>query len=186
MKRSIAPLAVLACVAAAFVAGSVLRADAATDADLRIATVDLDRALNESERGKVALTEIKRKIEAVGREAEKRMKRIQELKDEVQEQRLVLSPDALAEREQELKDLVKDFSRFKQDKQEELRRDESGVVKELELEIREVVREVAKERGFTLVLARTDLYPLYADESVDLTSDIIDAYNAKSAQGGNP
>ncbi|MCA9771974.1 MAG: OmpH family outer membrane protein [Myxococcales bacterium] len=176
MRQVIALALVLAAVVAA-----APRAWAAEDRPLKLGIADLDRALNESRKGKAALAEITKKFEGIARQVEERKRQLRELQDEIEAQFMALSEQARNDRMQDYKDKAKDFERFKQDQQEELRRQKFEASKKIELEIREIVQKIGREKGYTLVLERTEFYPLYADGAIDLTDEVIVAYDRASA-----
>lgn len=179
MKR-IKGVAVLLVLAAAMSAG----ASQARAAEIKIGSVDLDRALNESEKGRAALAKITKKFEAVARQVDEKKNEIKKLQDDLEAQAAALSDEARAERIQDYKDKTKEFDRFRQDKQEELKREKFEASKKIELEIRQVVQRLGKQQGYTIVLEKTEFYPLYVDAAVDLTSEVIAAYNAEAGGAG--
>ena len=103
----------IAMVVAVLAAATVARADA------KIAVVDVQRVIDDSEKGKQARELLKQKFEQEKAALEKEGKEISVLKEDLDKQAPVLTPEKREEREQDLRQRIKDFNRLKKDKQDE-------------------------------------------------------------------
>jgi outer membrane protein len=146
-------------------------------ADIRIAYVDMQKALTDSKRGQSAQQEYEKEVRGAQIELDKKKAEFERLQNDFAKRRDSLSPEARVERGEELLSLEKDLKRSFEDSQGALRRKNAALVGKLVDEIREVVDVVGKEQGFTLILEKGGQSVLYADTSIDITNDVISAFD---------
>jgi len=153
-------------------------------AETKIGVVDVQRVIDDSEKGQQARELLKQKFEQEKTSLEKEGKEIALLKEDFDKQSAVLTPEKRADREQELRQRIKDFNRLKKDKQDSFNAQQMEVLRQVMAKVMEVVQTVAKENGYTAVLDATNGPVLYAGEGVDITDLIIQRFN--QASGGKP
>ncbi|HKL26604.1 MAG TPA: OmpH family outer membrane protein [Desulfuromonadales bacterium] len=143
----------------------------------KIGYVDLQKALNMSEAGKAAKEEIKAKVESYDAEVKAKQEQLKKLKADLEKQAVLLSEDARSAKEREYQQKLKDYQRFTKDIQEELQQEDADFTRAIIEDLLKVVQELGKQQGYTVILERTESAMLYGDESVDLTDDLIKAFN---------
>jgi outer membrane protein len=153
-------------------------------AETKIGVVDVQRVIDDSEKGQQARELLKQKFEQEKTALEKEGKEIALLKEDFDKQSAVLTPEKRADREQELRQRIKDFNRLKKDKQDSFNAQQMEVLRQVMAKVMEVVQTVAKENGYTAVFDATNGPVLYAGEGVDITDLIIQRFN--QASGGKP
>lgn len=145
----------------------------------KIGYVDLQKALNMSEAGQAAKEEIKKKVESYDAEVKAKQEELKKLKADLEKQAMLLSEDARSTKEREYQQKVKDYQRFTKDIQEELQQEDADYTRQIIEELLKVVQELGKKQGYTVILEKTESAMLYGDESVDLTDELIKAFNQK-------
>jgi outer membrane protein len=148
-------------------------------AEAKIGYVDLQRALNQSDAGQAAKQQIGKTVEEYEGRVEQRQRELQKLKEELEKQALVLADEARAARERDYQQKVRDYQRFTQDIQEELQRKDAQFTQRILRDLIQVIDEVGKKEGYTLVLEKTESSILYASEKIDMTDQVIKAYNER-------
>ncbi len=148
-------------------------------AEIKIGIVDLQKALNESEAGKQAKKDLEEIIKAKQKLIDQKGKEIEKLKEEIDKQASVLSEKALRQKQDELDRKMRDYKRFVQDAQDEVKRKEAQLTEEILKELRKVIDEIGKKENFTLILEKVEGVVLYTDETVDITQKVIETYNKK-------
>ncbi len=143
----------------------------------KIGYVDLQKALNLSAAGKDAKEKIAKKVQEYKGTVEARQKELKNLKDELDKQAMVLSEDAHSAKEREYQQKVKDYQRFTKDIQEELQQKDNDYTKQIIEELFKVVKEIGQKEGYTLVLEQNEGSIIYADDKIDLTDQVIKAYD---------
>ena len=154
-------------------------------AETKIGVVDVQRVIDDSQKGQQARELLKQKFEQEKAALEKEGKEIELLKEDFDKQSAVLTPEKRADRERELRQRIKDFNRMKKDKQDAFNAQQMEVLRQVMAKVMEVVQAVAKEGGYTAVLDSTNGPVLYTADGVDITDLIIQRFN-QSAGGKKP
>ena len=150
--------------------------------EVKIGVVDLMRALNESDAGKKAKTDLEGLIKGKQVQLDVKGKEIEKLKGEVEKQSSVLSAEARKSREEELERMLRDYQRLVSDSQAEVKKKESEVTGGIIREIRAVVDKIGEEGGYTLVIENAEGIILYSKKDLDLTDSVIKRYNESKAK----
>ncbi len=153
------------------------------DSDVKIAIVDLRKALNESEAGLKAKASLEEMIKQKQKAIDEKGKEIEALKEEIEKKSSVLSEEALRSKQDELDRKMREYKRFVQDAQEEVKKKENQLTAEILKELREIINEIGKEEGYSVILEKAEGVVLYYNEAVDITQKVIDRYNKKFRQG---
>jgi len=144
-----------------------------------VAYIDLQKALNLSEAGVTAKNDIGeqvKKYEAIGKE---KQDALLAMKQDIEKQAVLLSEDAKAQKTREYQQQMKELERFTKDIQEELQQKDADFTKQILSEIFEVIDAIGAEGDYDVILEKTESSLLYASDRIDLTQQVIDAYNAK-------
>lgn len=158
-------------------------APAAGQAAVKLAVIDVERILLESERGKAALGEIDALRKAKQQEGEGMQKEIADLQTRLNEGRLSLAEDKIAELTKQLEDKVIAARRFQDDASRELTKKRDQVLDQIEQSVFPVINQIGKEGGYTLIFNKYNSGLVYADEAVDITARVIERYNQASPAG---
>lgn len=144
---------------------------------LSIAVIDVQRVVTESDPGKQALQKLKLLQDAKIDEGRALQQNLSSLQEQMSKQRFTLSEERLADLSKQMEDGQILLQRFQDDAERELdeaRRRELGG---LEGRIIPVINEIGAERGFTLIFNKFQSGLVYADETVDITDDVIRRFN---------
>lgn len=149
------------------------------DSGLKIGVVDLDQAVSSTDEGKQARDEFDRKK----REAEAKLaplhERAQELLKEYESKRFVLSDDALFQKQLDLAELRNQIENKRREIQGQLEVDRERLVGPLRAKLAEIVEEIGREEGFSVILLRAAPGVMYTRESLDITDLVIKNFNKK-------
>ena len=152
----------------------------AQDEPVKIGIVDIDQAISSTDEGKAAREELARKQ----REAQSRLQplldRYKEAEGDLKAKKFVLSDDALYQRQLDLVELRNSIqSKIKElDGQWEI--DRKRLHGPLIAKLGEIIVDLGKQQGFTLIMRRQTPGVLYAREALDVTDQVIERYNKKS------
>lgn len=148
--------------------------------DFKVGFVDLQKALALSKAGKSAKKVYEIEVKDAQKDLDKKKEAFQKRRTAFEKQRETLNEIALGEKREELIGLEKDLKRSFQDSEAMLRRRNTQIVGELLGKIRKIVDTVGKDKGFTVILEKSSDAVLYADSEIDLTTEVVEAFNAKS------
>ncbi len=165
-------------VSIAVLTGGVFSRAHAADA-LKVGIVDLLKSLNESEKGKKAKAELESLIKSKQSVIDEKGKSIEKLKADMEKQASIISPEAKKTKDEEMERLVRDYQRTVTDSQAEVKKKEGELTGGILKEIRDVIQQLAREDGYTLVLEKAEGLILYSDKSLEITEKVVKRYNEK-------
>jgi outer membrane protein len=148
-------------------------------AEVKIGYVDLQKALNLSKAGVAAKQEIGNQLKKFEVEFKTMQEDLQKLKGELEKQAVLLSDSAKAEKEREYQKNLKELQRFNKDVRDEMQQKDAEATKKILNELFAILQKLGKDGGYTMVIEKNEGAVIYADESVDLTDELIKAYDAQ-------
>jgi outer membrane protein len=155
-----------------------LMATAAQAADVaKIGTIDFQRILDTSSAGKFAQAELSKQAKNMDSDLRAQGKAIQDLKDKLDKEMLVIDKGVREEREREIRIKINDLKTQQRKFQRDMKEAEARVVRNIQNDLHTVVGEMAKKEGYLLVLDKKSGGVVYAPESIDITDKVIKAYN---------
>jgi len=147
-------------------------------AETKIAYVDLQKALNLSKAGAEAMSNISAQAKKYEDEFKSMQDALKQKKDELEKQTALLSDTARAEKEREYQKGVKDLQRFKKDVNDELQQKDGVHTKRILKELIDILQKIGKDQNYTMIVEKTKGAVIFADENIDLTDELIKAYDA--------
>lgn len=146
---------------------------------VKFGSMDMQKALNESEAGKKAKSDLEALIKSKESIINEKSKVGEKLRDELEKQSSVLSAEARKSKENELEKLLREYQRAVQDSQAEVKKKEGELTEKIIKELREIVEKIGEEEGYTLIIERGLV--LYSNKGIDLTDTVIKKYNELKA-----
>jgi len=148
-------------------------------ADYKIAYVDIQKAVNESNAGKDAKKAITKEVEKFQRQIADKQKELQTLKESLEKQAPMLTPDARATREKEYQNKLREFQRWGEDTQNEINQKRVEVERNISIGLLKVIQKVGADDGYTLILEKNESLVLFVSKTIDITDRVIKAYDAQ-------
>ena len=175
LVRSVVPVFCLLALAAAAFAPALAQGG---DKPLKIALIDVQRLVTDSAYGKEALAKLKKLNDDKVAEGKAKQEEIEGLRKRLNEGRLSLAEDKIAELEKQLEDRVISFRRFSDDADRELQKAREATLADVERKVMPVIEQVGKEFGYTLVFNKFQSGLVYADDSSDITQLVVQRFDA--------
>ncbi|MFH0799787.1 MAG: OmpH family outer membrane protein [Pseudomonadota bacterium] len=143
----------------------------------KIGYVDFNRALNEVSDGKRAKQRLKDEFQEKQQQLDRLQAELGKSKDSIDRDRLLLSPEAVDEKEQNYRRKFSELQQRLESFKKEMSTKESELTKDILGRLRSIVRDIGKDEGYTLILEKSQDVVLFAPEGGDLTSRVINAYD---------
>jgi len=151
---------------------------------VRVGYVDFTKAINEVSDGVAA----KKRLKDEFREKQQRLDMLQSelsaMKERIDRDRLVLSSEALGEREKTYRQKFLDVQGRYTDFRREMSDRESHITEEILGKLRQIVRTIGDQEGYALILEKSQEVVLYAPATEDLTGRVIAEYNRGGGKKG--
>lgn len=145
----------------------------------KVAIIDTQRVINDSIVGKAARSNLEDQIKKAKLKLSSLKADFEKQKLELEKQASILSGSALEERREALSKKQVAFERSYQDMQEQLGRLNETEIGKVLKEIQQVVKDVAKNQGYAVVLEKDRQSVLYAAPRLEITQDVISILDKK-------
>jgi outer membrane protein len=151
----------------------------AGSAELKVASVDIQKAINECNAGKEAKKEITKEVEKFQRLIAEKQKELQTMKETLEKQGPMLNADARAAKEKELQGKARDYQRWGEDYQNEIKQKEMEKSRNISLNLLKLIQKVGADEGYTFILEKNETIVLYTSKAIDITDRIIKLFDAQ-------
>jgi outer membrane protein len=149
------------------------RPAAAPAGPIKIAVINTEQILLESQTGKKALADLKKVQDQKEAELNAKQEEIKALQAKIDSGRLSLAQDKLADLEKQLEDKVIAGRRLQDDASRDLNKRKDDVLGGIDQRVMPVINQLGKELGFTLIFRKFESGLIYADEAIDITPMVI-------------
>ena len=143
----------------------------------RIVYVDLQEALNSADSGKKAKEIFKVEVDRIQKDLDKKQDELKSMKDDLEKKALLLSEETRVKKEQEYQEKLKNFQRFYQDAQDELKSKDEQLTRNIMIDLRKVITRLGQEKGYAMILEKNESNVLYAPRENDITSEVVKRLN---------
>ena len=162
-------------------------AGTASAADLKVGYIDSARIFQEYKDAQEAQARFDRQAQGWRDEASEKERLVKQLRDEVRDMSPILSSLKRQEKEEALQKAIAEHERFVQSiwgPQGRAAQENERTTHEVVELIRAVVEKIAGDKGLDLVFDSSGGFLIYANKSLDLTSEVIRQLNERSTTGG--
>ncbi|MDB4991343.1 MAG: outer membrane protein precursor [Myxococcaceae bacterium] len=150
----------------------------------KVAVVDLQRAINETEDGRKSKDRLKKLFESRQQGLDKKQQDLKKLKDELDTQKNVLSREALEAKVESYQKQLTDLQQIYVEYQRELAEKEGELTKSIVARMEVILRRIGQSEGYSLILERGEAGVIFVPTNLDLTDVVIQRYNA--GEGADP
>ena len=105
--------------------------------------------------------------------------RFRTMQEEIEGKKYVLSDEALFSKQADLLELKNKIDNKYKELEGQLKIDQGRLLAPLRARLVDIIEDIGKEKGFTLILARGSPGMVYAREALDITDMVIDRFNKK-------
>jgi len=146
-------------------------------AQSNVAVIDVQRVVTESDPGKEVMQKLRVLSDAKAEEGQTLQQDMAALQDQFNKQRFTVSEQRQAEMSKEIEDKQIAIRRFQDDAQRELQEAQRRELGGLEERILPIINQVGQAQGYTLIFNKFQSGLVYADETVDITDQVITMFN---------
>lgn len=159
---------------------------AAFPAGTKYAFINIQRVAAESAAGKELASKVQALNQQKVNELNERNKQLQGTQQKLEQGASVLSPNAAAQLQKDIERMQVDIQRFTEDAQQDVGTLQQQLQEEFQARLSPVVQQVAQERGLHLLFSAADSGLVWADLSLDITSDVIQRFDASRPAAAAP
>lgn len=159
---------------AALAAASFALPAAAQEA--RIAAVNSERILRDSQPAKAAQSKLEAEFAKRDRDLQDTAAKLKAMSDKLDKDSAVLADADRTRRQRELSDLDRDFQRKQREFREDLNQRRNEELAQVLERANRVIRSIAEQRKYDLIVQEA----VYVNPRIDITDDVLKALNAAS------
>ncbi len=152
----------------------------------KVAVVDLQRALQETEEGRDAKAKLQKLFKERQTALDKKQNELKTMKEDIEKQKSVLSRPALQKRledyQQSFIELQTQYGQF----QQEIAQKEGLLTQGIIDRMQKIMQRIGQAEGYDLVLERNEGGVIWSPSHSDLTDRLIQLYNKEKKQPGAP
>lgn len=153
-------------------------------AQVKIAVVDLQRALNETEDGRQAKATLKRLFKRRQDDLDKQQNDLKKMKEDIEKQKDVLARDVLEQRVQDYQKAFVELQSTYVEYQRELAGKEGELTKRILARMEKILRRIGQTDGYTLIVERNESGVMWVPTNLDVTDAVIQRYNSGEGRDG--
>ncbi|MCB0349930.1 MAG: OmpH family outer membrane protein [Bdellovibrionales bacterium] len=149
--------------------------DASASADVKIGIVDLPQAIQATKEGKKIKKQLEAEYNKKKSEMEKIVKDIGKMQTDFEKKSLVLSDEARMKKQQEIDGEKAKYMELREKNLQDLAKKDRELSQPMIKKLNEVIGEIAKKEGFTVILHKNDQNLVWASKEVDITDQVVKA-----------
>lgn len=142
------------------------------------AYVDVPRAMASSDAAKRARELLERKLASKQKEVDSLEQKIKGMKSDLEKRKGLMTPESRAETSEKVRSKFREYQRLVEDNQASIDRENGLWTKKISEAMREVIEEIGREQGFTVVFGKGQV--LFASGSIDITDQVLKRLNKRT------
>lgn len=151
----------------------------------RYAVVDMQEVILNVEEGKKARADLENEIRAKEKELLKKREELDKMNQDWRDQAPLLSEQARMQKQQEFQEKFMALRNEEMSFQNEIKRKEQIATQKIAVAVSQLVNELAEKAGYEMVFETSSAGLLYLKNPVDLTEEVIKAFEAQSKKAGS-
>ena len=160
--------------AAALAAAALCAAAPAMAQEARIAAVNSERILRDSQPAKAAQVKLEQEFSKRDRELQDMSQKIKAMADKLDKDTAVLADADRQRRQREVADLDREFQRKQREFREDLNQRRNEELAQVLERANRVIRQLAEQRKYDLIVQEA----VYVNPRIDITDDVMKALNS--------
>jgi outer membrane protein len=145
---------------------------------IKVAIVDVQSAILQTNEGKAAREKIEKEVSQKRQDLLNQQNNLKKLQEEFQAQQAVLSDADKQVKQKEFQAKLQTFQQAQMNFEQEAKQKEMAALQKIFQNIQNEVQKIAKEKSFDMVFDKSAAVLLYANNTTDITSDVVTKYNS--------
>jgi len=140
---------------------------------MKIAWVDIQKALNFCEAGKEAKKQMAVEVEKTQKLLAGKQKELEKIKEDLEKRGMVMSENVRREKERDYQAKLRDLQRLQRDSEDDLRRKDRELTERILKVLETVIKKMGEEGKYTMILEKNQPTILYIVGTLDITEEVI-------------
>ena len=144
-------------------------------AELKVAVVNMQKAIQGSAAEKKAKAELEADFEKKKKELQKKEADLKKMSEDLERKKSVMSDDAFQKKQADFQEEMMKFRQVVGSNQMEIQKKEQDLTAPIIDKMKKAIDKIAKDKGYNLVIENTAMV-LYNDGKLDITDDVLKAF----------
>jgi outer membrane protein len=153
--------------------------------ELRIGTVDMQRALQTVDLGKKAKSQLEKEFNIKKKELQAEEESLKKMTEDFKKKSLVMSDEAKGKKQAEVQERIMKFQELTARSQTEIQQKERDLTQPIIVKLKAVIAETAKKKAYSVVLEKNENNVLYSLDKDDMTSEVISTFDKQGKSTKN-
>ncbi len=146
--------------------------------------VHFAEALQSVDEVKAEIDVVQQFVEEKNQENKAKTDELAKLREDLANKARTLNADAQSELQRSIQDKETTFKRFWEDTRREIEQRRNAIFAKYGPKMQEIIKNYAEQNGFQVIFLLDQLDVGYVDDSLDITEQVVAAYNAEHPGGG--
>ncbi len=142
----------------------------------KVGYIDMQKVIQATKAGKKAKETLDGEFKKRKEGLDKKKADIEKMGMDLEKKKTVLSEEVLGKKQMELQEEMMKFQKVVAENQGEIQKKEKDLLEPILEKMRKVIENVAKEKGFSMVLEKQGQNVIFAQKEMDLSDDVIKAF----------
>ena len=141
--------------------------------------VDMQKAITMTTAGKKAKEQLEKEFKKKQAELKDKEEDLKKMSKDLEKKSLVLSEDVKLKKQQDLQEEMLKYRELVGKSQLEIQKKERELTMPIVDKLKDIIAEIAKKEGYTMILERSEQSVLWAKDEADLTDEVVSAFEKK-------
>lgn len=160
-------------------------------AELKVAVINMQRAVAETDEGMAALKKLKTKLDADSKVLQGKQDELKKMDEEMATQGYMMSESTKAEKQDKFRRAVKEYEKIRDEKNRAFSEAQKEITDKILKKLHEIIKSYAKSEGYSLILESGPQLQglpggsvIHYEDGMDITDKVIRMYDvaAKNAE----
>lgn len=147
---------------------------------LKIAVVDMNLLQHKSAAFKKVRGSLEKKVKAMQQKLDAEKSALLKMEEDFKKQSMMLSLDAQEDKRAELEKKRRYYKYLYEDFTIEMQNIEKNTKAKIGKELNNILKKIATDKGYSIIFERRTLGLLFYDDTIDITDQVVKAYDAKN------
>lgn len=142
----------------------------------KVVYMDMQKAIQTTKEGAKAKKDLESEFNAKKKKLQSSEDKLKKMQEDLEKKAMVLSDDVRAKKQQEFQEEMFAYQKLVGQSQQEIQKREQDLTKPILEKMAKVIAQVAKDKGYELVLEKNQGGLLWGKPELEITDEVIKAY----------
>ncbi len=157
----------------------VLLSSVAFAAEIKIGFVDMQKAIQSTEAGKKAKSDLEKDFNDKKKELQAKEKDLKKMSEDLEKKGMVLSDEVRQKKQMEFQEELAKYRELLAKSQMSIQEKEKGLTQPILERMKKIMGDIGEKEGYTVILEKNENAVMWAPKNIDLTEKIVAEFNKK-------